>query len=77
MVGRSLSVDHFLVDRWIQGFVKSLPEPKVVGGIVGLEFDVVWHFVGLKKTSVGCLKQLIAEYEKLLLWVFGRRNTAM
>ena len=66
MMGRILDVDHSLVYRWVRDFGKSLAEPKVASDILGLEFDEVWHFVGLKKTSFGCLKQLIVEQEKLL-----------
>jgi hypothetical protein len=31
-----------------------------------VEFGVVWHFVGLKKTSFGSLEQLVVAHRKLL-----------
>jgi len=61
-----LSVDHSLVYRWIRDFGKSLAEPKVPQDIKEIEFDEVWHFVGLKKTSCGFLKQLIVLHEERL-----------
>jgi len=66
MMGRILSVDHSLVYRWIRDFGKSLAQPKIPQDIKEIEFDEVWHFVGLKKTSCGCLKQLIALHEERL-----------
>ena len=67
MMGRILNVDHSLVYRWIRDFGAGLPEPKVSIDVKEIEFDEVWHyFVGLKKTSFGCLKQLIAVHEKQL-----------
>jgi transposase len=66
MIGRILGLDHSLVYRWIRDFGAGLTEPKVPNDVVEIEFDEVWHFVGLKKTSYGCLKQLIAAREELL-----------
>jgi transposase len=66
MIGRILGLDHSLVYRWIRDFGSGLPEPKVPNDVKEVEFDEVWHFVGLKKTSFGFLKQLITVHEKQL-----------
>jgi hypothetical protein len=66
MIGRILNVKHSLVYRWIRDFGTELPEPKISGNIKEIEFDEIWHFVGLKKTSFECLKQLIVVHEKQL-----------
>jgi len=66
MMGRILSVDHSLVYRWIRDFGKSLAQPKIPQDIKETEFDEVAAFVGLKKTSYGFLKQLIALHEERL-----------
>ena len=66
MIGRILGLDHSLVYRWIRDFGAGLAEPKVPNDVVEMEFDEVWHFVGLKKTSYGYLKQLIAAHKELL-----------
>ena len=66
MIGRILNVKHSLVYRWIRDFGAGLPEPKVPLDVKEIEFDEIWHFVGLKKTNFGCLKQLIGVHEKQL-----------
>jgi transposase len=58
MLGRILGIDHTLVYRWIRSFGESLPEPKVSGEIMQMEFDEMWHFVGSKKTNFGLSKPL-------------------
>ena len=58
MMGRILGVDHAEVYRWIRAFGESLPEPAVSGDIRHMEFDEMWHFIGLKKTSFGSSKPL-------------------
>jgi len=58
MMGRILGIDHTLVYRWIRSFGESIPEPEVPGGIMQMEFDEMWHFVGSKKTSFGSSRPL-------------------
>jgi hypothetical protein len=55
-----------LVYRWIHDFRTDLPEPKASINVKKIEFNEIWHFVDLKKTSYGCLKQLITVHKKQL-----------
>ena len=66
MLGKILQIKHTLVYRWIKEYGENLPEPKVPNDVKEIEFDEVWHFVGLKKTSYGFLRQLIEVHEKQL-----------
>jgi transposase len=48
-----------LVYRWIVEAGAKLPDTAVSGEIKEMEFDEMWHFIGLKKEKFGSSKQLI------------------
>jgi transposase len=48
-----------LVYRWIVEAGAKLPNTAVSGEIKEMEFDEMWHFIGLKKEKFGFSKQLI------------------
>ncbi len=65
MIGHILKIHHTLVYRWIRAFGEALPEAKVEGDIMQMEFDEMWHFIGSKKTSFGSSRPLIAAHAEL------------
>ena len=40
-----------------------------------IEFDEVWHFVGLKKNKLWVLKAIDRSTRRTVAWVLGRRDT--
>ncbi len=65
MIGRILNIHHTLVYRWIRAFGEALPEPKIAGDIMQMEFDEMWHFIGSKKTSFGSSRPLTVAHAEL------------
>ncbi|WP_339042274.1 hypothetical protein [Candidatus Lariskella endosymbiont of Hedychridium roseum] len=48
-----------IIYRWVVEAMGKTQEPVVSSDIMEMEFDEMWHFIGLKKTSFGSLRQLI------------------
>jgi transposase len=65
-LGKLFQTDHTLIYRWIREFGEHLPEPKTSEEIKQLEFDELWHFIGLKNENVETLKQFTTIREDML-----------
>lgn len=52
-IAKLFGVTPAAVLKWVRQEAAGLPEPEVPGGILEMEFDEMWHFVGSKKTSAG------------------------
>ncbi len=65
MIGKIFGVSRSLTYRWIRQEADAIPEPSVPHGIMEMEFDEVWHFLGSKKTSYGSSKRWIVAHGEL------------
>ena len=65
MMGHIFGVSRSLVYRWIAQEAEKIPEPEVSGSIKEMEFDELWHFIGLKKTNAGSSKRWIVAQGEL------------
>jgi len=58
MMGKLFDMYPSQVYRWIVDAGAKLPEQEVSGEIKHMEFDEMWHYIGMKKTKFGSSKPL-------------------
>ncbi len=75
MIGRILKIHHTLVYRWIRAFGEALPEAKVEGDIMQMEFDEMWHFIG-SKNKLWLIKAVDRGTRRTVPRVPGDRDSA-
>jgi hypothetical protein len=66
MMGKVFGHSRSLIYRWIVAEMAKFPEPTVSDDITEMEFDEMWHFIRLKKTSYGSSRRWIVAQGELL-----------
>jgi transposase len=59
-IARIVTVAPSTVLYWIRNFALKVDEKPELRGVVSVELDERWHFIGSKKTNYGCGRRIAA-----------------
>lgn len=66
MLGKIFGVCRTTIQNWIVEAANTLDEEEIEDSINEIEFDEMWHYIGVKKTKCGLSRRLTAAERELL-----------